>query len=529
MLFPRRVPARGGSSEAEILKLPDGASAHLEAIGIWKRYGGAVALRDVSLRIEPGKIHAIVGEIGAGKSTFGKVLSGVTAPASGELRVRGEPVHFRSPRHALDRGIALVHQEISLVPQLTVLENVLLGAERRTAGVLRKRELRMRFDELLDQTGFDLEPDRLVGTLPPATQQKVEIVRAIGRGASAIVFDEPTAPLTIDESEALYRILRGLREQGTTIVYVSHYLEEVLALADTVSVFRNGEHVQTTPAAEATIDSLILAMLGRTLEATFPPKRRPAPSRPQLLEVRHASRGNVVKAASLTIGAGEIVGLAGLVGSGRTELARLIYGADRMDSGEVRLGGQTVRIRTPRDGIDQGIAYVPESRKDQGMVATRSVRENMTLPSLGDLSRGGVIRAKNELRLTQAMIERVELRPAEPERGIATLSGGNQQKIVFARWLMRKPRLLIADEPTRGVDVGAKQALYSLLTEIAEQGTAVLLISSELEEITGLSHRIYVMRQGELVAEVDGDTQADLILAAAFGGIDAAEEEEHES
>jgi ABC-type sugar transport system ATPase subunit len=358
----------------------------------------------------------------------------------------------------------------------------------------------------------------VVSSLPPAEQQKVEIVRALARQAQVIIFDEPTAPLTLNESEALYAVLRKLRAQGTTIVFISHFLEEVLGLADTVTVLKDGRHVQTGPAADATVDSLILAMLGRSLDATFPPKQRCAPSAPVMLEVRDLRREGVIEPSSITVRAGEIVGLAGLVGSGRTELARLIFGADPSDGGTVHVDGHPLRARSPRDAIKRGIAYVPESRKDQGMILTRSVRENITLPSLGDLSGGGFVRRRAERVMTEKVIGTIDLRPPEPERSIATLSGGNQQKIVFGRWLMREPRVLIADEPTRGVDVGAKHALYELLLGLAERGTAVLFISSELEEITGLAHRIYVMRQGTVVAELDGDADDDRILAAAFGG-----------
>jgi ABC-type sugar transport system ATPase subunit len=499
-----------------------GTTPHVEVVGLWKRYGGAAALRDVSLSIARGQIHAIVGENGAGKSTLGKIIAGATAPNDGEIRINGIPVSYRSPRDALAHGIALVHQEISLVPTLSVLENVFLGAETRRAGIIDDDPQRARLQELSAQTGFALPADAVVSTLPPAEQQKVEIVRALARDARVIIFDEPTAPLTLNESEALYAVLRKLRAQGTTIIFISHFLDEVLGLADTVTVLKDGRHVQTGRAADATVDSLIVAMLGRSLEATFPAKKRCAQDAPVILEVRDLRREGVVEPSSITVRAGEIVGLAGLVGSGRTELAQLIFGADHADGGTVHLDGEPLRARSPREAIKRGIAYVPESRKDQGMILTRSVRENVTLPSLGELSGGGFVRRRAERAMTERVIAKIDLRPPEPERPIATLSGGNQQKIVFGRWLMREPRVLIADEPTRGVDVGAKHALYELLLELAQRGTAVLFISSELEEITGLSHRIYVMRQGRVVAELDGDARDDRILAAAFRGNEGA-------
>jgi ABC-type sugar transport system ATPase subunit len=497
-------------------ELEDPGEAAVAVRHLNKRYGGAVALRDVSLNIQRAHIHAIVGENGAGKSTLGKILAGVTTPDTGEVFMRGESVQFRSPRDALDCGVALVHQEIALVPTLSVLENVFLGAEPKRAGVVRRKPLRARLAALNEQTGFGLPADAAVSTLPLADQQKVEILRALARDARVIIFDEPTAPLSSNESEALYGILRRLKERDTTIVYVSHFLEEVLALADTVSVLKDGQHVETKPAAAATVESLIFSMLGRSLEATFPPKRPCRADAPIALEVSDLGRRGAVSRSSLTVRRGEIVGLAGLVGSGRTELARLIYGADRSDEGTVWVGGDEVRIRSPRDAIENGMAMIPESRKDQGLVMTQSVRENATLPSLGAVTRAGILSSRRERRLAGSIIEKVGLRPPEPERSVATLSGGNQQKVVFGRWMHQDLTLLIADEPTRGVDVGAKHALHKLLLEQAERGVGVLLISSDLEEIMGLSHRIYVMNKGRLVAELGGDAEEDQILAAAF-------------
>ncbi len=495
-------------------------SAAVEVRGLSKRYGGVQALDAVTLAVGRGEIHALVGENGAGKSTLGKVVAGSVGPDAGEIRVDGVPVHYRTPREALGHGVAFVHQEISLVPTLTVLENVFLGAESRRAGVVRPAALRTRLSALGEQTGFRLNPDAIVARLPLAEQQKVEIVRALARDARLIVFDEPTAPLTLNECEHLYRVLRTLRERGKTIIYITHYLEEVLALADTVSVLKDGKHVATTAASEATVDSLILAMLGRSLESTFPPKQPPAPGAPVVLAVSSLHRAGRVHDVSLTARAGEIVGIAGLVGSGRTELARLLFGADRADRGIVTLAGERLHARSPREAIDRGIAYLPESRKAQGMLLARPVRENLTLPSLSAVARRGLVRRAREREWVDSVIAEVDVRPRDPERTIATLSGGNQQKVIVARELSRPIRLLIAAQPTRGLDVGSIEFIHGQLREQRQKGTAILLISAELDEILALADRIGVIYRGRLVATMPraDATRETLGLLMAGGG-----------
>jgi len=493
-----------------------GAQPHVELIDITKRYDGVKALDGVSLTVERGQIHALVGENGAGKSTLGKILAGVTRRDGGVLRIDGGAVHYGTPHDALGHGIALVHQEISLVPTMSVLENVFLGAES-TGGLVRRGAMLQRFRELDGRTGFGLDPDALVADLPLAGQQKVEITRALARDAELIVFDEPTAPLDQEEANRLYEILNRLRDGGTTIVYVSHFLAEVLQLADTVSVLKDGRLVRTAPAADETVDSLIFAMLGRSLESTFPPKQAVPSEAPAVLRVENLTRTGIIEDVSFELRAGEIVGLAGLVGSGRSELARMIFGRDRVDRGTVELNGERLPPRGPRGAIAKGIAYLPESRKDQGMIAMRSVRENLTLPTLDRFARGTVIRVGAERVMARQYAERIGLQPPDPERIISTLSGGNQQKVMLGRWLMAGPDVLIADEPTRGVDVGAKRAIYDMVVEMAEQRLAVLLISSDLEEVMGLSHRILVLCRGKLVGEFPGDASEDEILTAAFG------------
>jgi ABC-type sugar transport system ATPase subunit len=489
----------------------------LETRDLCKRFGGVRAVVDASVAFAGGSVHGLVGENGAGKSTLAKIISGVYQPDSGELAVGGEVIRFHSPRDALAHGIATIAQEIALVPARTVEENVLLGMEPALGGVLRGRELRRRFLELNERTGFGLRPSAVVATLRTAEQQKVEILRAIAREARLIVMDEPTAALTRDESQHLLDIIRQLAAGGTTVILISHFLDEVLAVCDTVTVMRNGHIVRTAPAKHETEASLVAGMVGRELTLTFPPKQPPAADAPVLLEARGLTRQRVLDNVSLTVRAGEIVGLAGLVGSGRTEVARALFGADPVDEGEILLEGRRVRVRGPRHAARLGIAMVPESRKEQGLVMVRPVRENVTLATLPTFAAAGIVSRRRERGRARDLSRELDVRGASLEAPVATLSGGNQQKALFAKWLVRRPRVLITDEPTRGVDVGAKHQIYELIVRLASEGMGVLLISSELEEVLGLAHRVLVMRRGRVVSELAGeDATMDRVMSAAF-------------
>ncbi|HWE81921.1 MAG TPA: sugar ABC transporter ATP-binding protein, partial [Gaiellaceae bacterium] len=383
--------------------------------------------------------------------------------------------------------------------------------------VLRSRELRHRFDELNEQTGFRLDAQAVVRTLRTADQQKVEILRAIARDARLLLMDEPTAALTRDETERLLETVRALAAEGTAVVLVSHYLEEILGICDTVTSMRNGRLIRTAPAKEETPATLVSAMIGREMSLEFPPKI-PAPhDAPVVLEVRGLSRGRELQDVSLTVRAGEIVGLAGLVGSGRTEVARAIFGADRFDAGELLFEGKPVRVKGPRHASRLGIAMLPESRKEQGLFMIRPIRENISIVDMHAIARAGVVDRRAEGRRTGALAQDLDVRTSSQEAMVTTLSGGNQQKVLFAKWLFRRPKLLIADEPTRGVDVGAKRQIHELLIRLAEAGMAVLLISSEIEEVLGLAHRVLVMRAGRLVGEFEGDAATDeAVMTAAF-------------
>ena len=491
-------------------------TAHIEARGVSKRFGGVQALREVDLSIERGSIHGLVGENGAGKSTLGKILAGVHRPDDGELVVDGRAVTYRSPRDALADGITIIAQEPTLVPYRSVQENVFLGVERGL--VLDERRAGRRFASLVDASGIDLSGRRLAQSLPVADQQKVEILRALARDAKVVVMDEPTSALTTDEAERLFDLIRRLRDRGVTIIYVSHFLSEVLSLADTVTVLRDGRIVRTSPAAEETPERLVAGMLGRDLDLAFPDKQPVPADAPVVLSVSGLSREPSVHDVSFEVRAGEIVGLAGLIGSGRSEVARLIFGADRAGAGAVEVDGKRLRARSPRAAIRRGVVMLPEDRKREGLLMLRSVVDNITLPHLGDVSNAGVLSRRAERRRAAELVTRVDVRTRSNSAPVNTLSGGNQQKVLFAKWLFRRPRVFIADEPTRGVDVGAKRAIYELIQDLAAEGIAVLLISSEHEEVLGLAHRVLVMRAGRIVAELaEREMSEDAVLHAAFG------------
>ncbi len=493
-------------------------SAKLELRGIGKRFGGVQALSGIDLTIEAGTIHALVGENGAGKSTLGKIIAGVHRPDEGELRFDGHRVDYRAPRNALKNGVTVITQEGALVPHRSVIENIFLGAETDVAGLVRGRAMRVRYRQLLEQVQLDLPAGVLVRTLSLSDQKKVEVLRALARNARVVVMDEPTAASTTDEAQQLFRIVRGLHERGATVVYVSHFLAEVLELADTVTVLRDGRVVRTSACAEESPEKLVAAMLGRTMELTFPSKSEPPADAPVVLSVRDLRREPAVNGVSFELRAGEILGLAGLIGSGRSELARAIFGADRRDQGELEVRGRAERLRSPRDAIAAGVVLLPEDRKAQGLWMKRSVADNVVLPYIGTLSHGGLLAERRARRTARTLMERVDVRAAGPLARVSTLSGGNQQKVLFARWLYRPPTVFLADEPTRGVDVGAKRAIYELIHSLASSGVGVLLISSEYEEVLGLAHRVLVMREGRLVAELEGDAMTeDALLNAAFG------------
>jgi ABC-type sugar transport system ATPase subunit len=493
----------------------DPAQFLVELRGIGKNFGGTQVLSDIDVVIEPGSVHGLVGENGAGKSTLSKIIAGLLVASEGTLLVDGTEVIFRSPREALGYGIATIAQELALVHSLTVAENVFLGTEPRRMGFIDRRRLRAKFVALAEETGFDLDPDAIVGALRTADQQKVEILRALARGASFIIMDEPTAALSGRDAELLHQVVRQLADSGRTVLLISHFLTEVLDLCDTVSILRDGRLIRTAPAAEETEATLIEGMLGRSLGSVFPDKPGVASEAEVMLRVDGLVAPGV-NGVSFSVHAGEIVGLAGLVGAGRSEIAHAVYGATRRGAGSVTVAGASIARSSIASAQRGGMFLIPESRKEQGLVLQRSVRENVTLSDLARLSAFSWVRRKAERRQAHEMLERVTVQ-GDPRRNIASLSGGNQQKVLFARALQRPRQVLIADEPTRGVDVGSRRAIYDLISARAREGVGVLVISSDVEEVIGLAHRVLVVRGGRIVDELVGHRMTEQnVLHAAF-------------
>jgi ABC-type sugar transport system ATPase subunit len=492
-------------------------SAFLELRNVSKRFGGVMALDNISLQIASGGVHGLVGENGAGKSTLGKIIAGEYKPDAGAVVLEGAPVHYSRPREALQQGITYVAQELSLVPARSVFENVLLGSERTRFGFLRDGLARERYEQAAERLGFRLNPRAPVGRLSVADQQKTELMRAIARNARMIVMDEPTASLSPHETDHLLEVIRRLAAGGTTIVFVSHFLREVLAVCDDVTVLKDGRHVLTTPATNTTADQLVVAMIGRQLDGSYPAKEMPAPDSPVVFKARGVRPSGSSAEIDLEVRRGEILGLAGLVGSGRTELCRALFGLER-SAGEFEVDGEPRSLSSPRDAIAAGIAMLPESRRDQGLVMRRPIRDNVTLAHLGDFDTGGFIRRRDERTAVSQILSQVGVDTGRNQGNVVNLSGGNQQRVLFAKWLLDTPKLLIADEPTRGVDVGAKRAIYDLLVQLAGSGMAIILVSSEIEEVLGLAHRIAVMRHGRIVGQLDGpEISKEAVMRVAFG------------
>ncbi|WP_214324492.1 sugar ABC transporter ATP-binding protein [Nonomuraea sediminis] len=482
--------------------------------GVTKSYAGTTVLHGVSLDLEPGRVHGLVGENGAGKTTLVRIMSGLTPPDAGRVLLDGRPV---TPRAA--HGIKLVTQEVTLVPALSVLENVFLGGLTGRGGWWTPRADRRRLAALLGRTGFAIEADRPVRELSVADRQRVEILRALAGEPRVIALDEPTALLTQAEADQLLDLLRRLAADGAAVVLISHRLPEVLSACEVVTVLRDGRHVLTSPASEQTPDSLVRHMVGRPIEVLYPEPGPVADDAPVVLSVTGLRAAGTLDVPRLEVRSGEIVGLAGLVGSGRTRTLRLLFGAERRTSGRVEIDGQPVRQATPAAAMARGMAMVPESRQEQGLVLVRSLRENLALASLPARRRAGFVRRAAEARDVAAWTGRLDITAADPRGPVAGLSGGNQQKAMFGKWLLREPRVLLVDEPTRGVDVAVKIEIHRLLVELAARGIAVLMVSSEIEEVLGLSHRVLVMRAGRVVGEfARGSAAREDVMALAFAG-----------
>jgi ribose transport system ATP-binding protein len=474
----------------------------LEARGVRKQFPGVLALDGVSMHVRPGEVLALVGENGAGKSTLMKVLAGIHRPDAGELLMRGQPMHLRGVADAMDRGIVLIHQELNLAENLSIAANIFLGREANRFGVgwLNRAAEREESRKLIASVGLDAPPDRRVETLSPGQKQLVEIARALARSAAVIIMDEPTSSLTQRETERLYEVIDDLKGRGVAVLYISHRLAEVKRVADRVTVLRDGRNAGELSRDQVSHDAMVRLMVGRDLKQLYPRTHKAAG--PERLAAENLTFEGGPKPISFALRGGEIVGMAGLVGAGRTELAEALFGIRRVTGGSVRLDGRPVAIRHPRQAVESGLLLVPEDRRLHGLILGFSIRDNLALPNFDALSALGWVLPGRVNDLSRRMMGKLKVRAYGPLQPAGLLSGGNQQKVVVGKWLARQPRVLIFDEPTRGVDVGARSEIYTLMDQLANEGVAILMISSDMEEVLGMSDRVLVLHEGRLAGEL---------------------------
>jgi simple sugar transport system ATP-binding protein len=495
----------------------------LAARGISRAFPGVQALDGVELTLRAGEVHALMGQNGAGKSTLIKVLTGVYAPDAGSIELRGQAIHPRSPLHAQELGISAVHQESHLLPNLSVAENICAGRYPRRAwtrgGGIDWRETNRRARELLSRLGIELQVEQLAGGLPAAHQQLATVARAVSTDARVLILDEPTSSLDADEVQALFALIRRLRAEGVAILFVTHFLDQVYEICDRMTVLRNGRFVGEYACGKLDARGLVAAMVGRELgQAEAPPHQPPAAgAAPPALAATNLSRRGVLKPLDLELRAGEVLGLAGLLGSGRTELARLLFALDERDSGEIRVGGEPAALHGPADALALGMGFCPEDRKQSGIVAELSVRENIVLALQARMGLAKFLDAAQQRALAEKLVAALGIKTASIETPIGQLSGGNQQKAIIARWLATHPRVLILDEPTRGIDIAAKQELMNEILQLASKGTAVLFISAEIEEVVRVSDRVLVLRDRARAGELPGGASEDAVLSMIAG------------
>ncbi|GAB2560263.1 sugar ABC transporter ATP-binding protein [Spirosoma aerophilum] len=489
----------------------------LKVSGLTKTFSGVKALDNVQLSVRAGEVHALMGENGAGKSTFMKVLIGLLTPDDGEIIFDGQVLDTSNVSDALKKGLSMIHQEILAVPELTVAQNIFLG--RETSGSLFSwlddRRITQQADELLKQMGLTIRPNLKMKYLSVAEMQMVEIAKAISNNARVIIMDEPTSALTDHEVATLFRIIGELTAQGVAIIYISHKMDEIFAIADTITVLRDGKYIVTKPAAELDADSLITLMVGREIDTLFPEKA--SPMREEVFSVNNLSSEGKFTDITFQVHAGEVLGIAGLMGAGRTEIARAIFGLDKISGGDLYLRGKKIAIRSPHEAIRQGIGYVSEDRKVFGFIPRLSVSHNMTLASLARHVKGGFIQPQSEIATTETMMADLRIKASSPDQPVTFLSGGNQQKVIIGKVLLSQPDLIILDEPTRGIDVGAKAEIYKLIHQLTDKGLAVIMISSELPEILGMSDRVMVLSKGKQTAMLSrADATQETILQYAM-------------
>ena len=522
------VPCHPERTQLENEVYVEQAEPLLRMESITKTFPGAVALQDASLTVARGEVHALVGQNGAGKSTLIKILTGAHHRDGGTIIFDGRQVDFHSPQQAQANGVSTIYQEVNLVPFRSVSENIFMGREPRRFGLIDRRRMNDDAKALLARFNIHVDVTQPLLTFNVATQQMVAVARAVSFQSKLVVMDEPTSSLDEREVATLFDVIRQLKSEGVSVIFVSHRLDELYAVCDRVTIMRDGRTVESRPMSEITKLELVARMLGKELGEV---RRSGATgfgegvhhAEDQLLDAEGLQRDRVLQGASLSVRAGEIVGLAGLLGSGRTETARAVFGADPIQQGEVRVDGKAVRFKSPRDAIRAGLGFCTEDRKTEGIIPHMSVRENLTLALLPTLTRYGIVQRDKQQAIVDRFIERLGIKTSGPDQKIRELSGGNQQKVLLARWLCMNPRLLILDEPTRGIDVGAKGEIQALINELADGGLGVLMISSEIEELTEGSDRIVVLREGKTVAELSHEqvTQSAIMGAMAHGQEDA--------
>jgi len=499
------------------------AAPLLEVRSVTKRFPGVTALSNVSLTLGTGEVLALIGENGAGKSTLMKILAGVQEPDEGELLIDGRAERVDSVQTAQRLGIALIHQELNLSDNLDVGANIFLGREPLKRGLIDRQKIREDSTELLKRVGLNVSPDTLVNRLPIGQQQLVEIARALSINARVLIMDEPTSSLSTHETERLFEVVKDLRHKGVSVIYISHRLGEVKELADRVTVFRDGRNAGDLSREEVSHDRMVQLMVGRDISEFY--KRKPHNARDVVLQVEGLrTPAHPDHALSFSVRSGEIVGVAGLVGAGRTEMLNVLFGVDPAGAGTIRVGGKLCRMSSPRDAIAAGMALVPEDRKQQGLVLEMAVRTNIGLAGLKRHQKsGGFLNDAQEGRDSAAMIEKLRIKTPNERQVVQYLSGGNQQKVVLGKWLSMQPQVLLLDEPTRGIDIGAKQEIYSLMEDLAEQGVAILFVSSEMEEILGMSDRTLVMHEGRITGELQRDNLSEeAVMQLATGNVAAA-------
>ncbi len=516
-------------STSATVTVPAGAPATTPALavqGIDKSFGENRVLSDVNFELLPGEVHALLGGNGAGKSTLMKILSGVHAPDAGTIFVDGQPRHFSSPKDAQGSGIATVFQEFSLVPTLTVAQNIYLTRERRSRlGFLNDRAAEREARDVLRQMGVDIDPKVLVNTLSPGQQQVTEIAKALSQGTAVLILDEPSASLSTQETQAMFGLIRRLKERRIGVIYISHRLEEIFEIADRVTILRDGRVISTTRTSEVTMAVIIEGIVGRRMDQAFEWKERQVDyTADPLLHVSHVAGGPRLHDASFDLYPGEILGIVGLMGSGRTELARCLFGIDRIDAGEVQIRGRRVRIKSSSDAIDAGIALIPEDRRRQGLVLQHSIKDNIVLSVLGHFLRGGLMNDRRADDTARSYVEQLAIKTESIAKPVNLLSGGNQQKVVIGKWLATGPSILIMDEPTAGVDIGTKSQIVDTIRALADDGKGIIVISSELPELLAVSDKILVMRDGVSEQLLDRKQLEEQVVGREAPGAEASEE-----